>query len=88
MRLVSLNKAIMHRQQAGWTNFPLLALCFFRYASTKQSTPNLPHMATLAIRRIQHQGHNSKILRVKLSSQADCRLNFWDYHRPRIDRIS
>ena len=27
--VVAPNKAIMHRQQAGWTTFPLLVLCFF-----------------------------------------------------------
>jgi len=42
------NQAIKHRPQAGWTNYALLLLCFFRYASPKKSTQNLPLMAALA----------------------------------------
>jgi hypothetical protein len=31
------DKAILHRQQAGWTNFPWLVFCF--YATLTQKVP-------------------------------------------------
>jgi hypothetical protein len=70
------NKAIMQRQQAGWTNFPLFLLCFFRFASTKTTTPNSPHMAGVIRQGCMHNftthiGHGTSKFNCSLAGGSE-----------------
>jgi len=49
----------MHRQQAGWANFPSLVFVFYATLTQNQSTPNLPRMAgvNLKIGNIYEKGN-------------------------------